>query len=584
MKGRFPPRLVSAAICRVRLVALLVVCSFSLAGCAAIPTSSPVTHGVGEIETGGAVGMIAQGPIYGQGPEELMRGFLLAAQAGPTASAPFMLAKEYLTPEAARNWRPMAGVTVLDGAPHLEITGGEATPDLVHGTAFGMAVATVNDDGEYQEFEYPVEVTSYFTLQRTDGNWRISDLDDGVLLPAQVFSASYIPTRIYRPSADARYWVTDVRWFPGATWRTNAVQTLFDGAPPWLQDAVLPAAPESAALQLAEVEAEPGGGYVVSVQGNIRDASAHDRVLLRAQLAATLLGDPNNHNIYLVDTQGSIPVPDLPVPLVARTSGSARVLADGEVWQVHGRDLITTSPPGLVPDNPTGFAFGQGDNQAVVWRVGDNSIVRTYFDDTSEPTTQTLFEGVRVLAPSMDPYGFVWTGESDGALQVISPAWSVHKVTARWLAGQTVMQIRVSAEGARLALVTQDATGIKLVVAGIIRDGTGTPIGLAAPLVVGGSLHDISAVAWHDDATLAVIGTTAGVRGAYLVGIGGLNNFGGLPRRIPGLEYPKWITASVGSGNILGIDNQGKLHLREAMSLWPLVGPNQTIDLVAYPG
>lgn len=514
-----------------------------------------------------------------------MRGFLLAAQAGPTASSPFAVAKEYLTADAALSWLPMAGATMLDGVPHLELTADEANNlTQVQVEAIGRAVAQVNANGEYVEFDTPESVSLHFTMQQVDGNWRISELADGIVLPAQVFTATYQPTRIYRPSADGRYWVPEVRWFPQATWRTNAVQALFAGPPLWLADAVLPAAPENAALQLEDVELAAGGEYLVRVQGYVRDASEETRALLRAQIAATLLGEPENPRVTLVDALGAIPVPEMELPISARTQGSARVLVDGQLLQVRGRELVASAVGWQIPENPTALAVGQDYSQTVVWRLGRSEIVLSARDDAGDPVFIPLFSGRSVIPPSIDVYGYIWTGEAHGGLKAVSPGGMVTEVSAAWVADYSVEQIRVSPEGSRAVLLTRDANGTRIFIAGVIRDAAGTPIGLAEPMQVGASLLNVAAVSWHDDTTLAAIGTAAAVRGVYLVGIGGLDSFGGLPRHIPGLNNPAWLTASVGTGNILGIDAEGKLHLREAMSLWPLVGTGQVVDLVAYPG
>jgi hypothetical protein len=544
------------------------------AGCVSIPTSSPVFAGSAEVLPGGSVGMIAQGPTNGQGPEEVLRGFLLAGQAGPTAAAPFALAKEYLTPEAARSWLPMARAVVIDNVASLGISQDE-NPDIVHATVTGRVVGVVNSGGEYVELQTPENMVLPYTLQRVAGNWRISDLEDGVIVPSKVFTAAYRYTRIYRPTTDGRFWVSEVRWFPQATWRTNAIHALFDGPPAWLLDVVSPAAPENLALALEDIEQGVNGTYLVRVQGRVREASAETRALLRAQIAATLLDEPGATDVTLVDAQGPIPIPDGPLPMVAETRGAALALAQGQVWEVKGRALVPTIGDYAIPEDPTAMAVEYGTSQNVAWRVGSSAIVMAGSD-------HALFAGENVLAPTADVYGFIWSGEQNGTIVAIDSGGHVVTVSAAWLDNRRVESIRVSPDGARIAVVTRDTDGTRLQVAGIIRNAAWVPIGLAMPLEVGASLLNIGAVAWHDVTTLAVVGTLNANRGVYLVGIGGLDAFGGLPRFVPGLSDPRWVTASVGTGNMLGIDQGNKLHLREAMSLWPVVG--QHVEFVAYPG
>ena len=552
-------------------------------GCASIPTSSPVFAGGAEVISGGSVGMSAQGPTYGQGPEELMRGFLLAGQAGPTASAPFALAKEYLTPEAARSWLPAARAVVIDNVADLEITPNSGNPDVVTALVTGRVVGVVDDGGSFLELQVPENMSLPYTLERIDGNWRISQLEDGVIVPSKVFTAAYRYTRIYRPSGDKRFWVPEVRWFPQATWRTNAILALFAGPPASLLDVVLPAAPENFALELEDIEEAPDGTFLVRVRGRIREADAVTRALLRAQIAATLLDDPGSTRVTLIDAQGPIPIPDVPLPSLAHTVGSALALSEGRLFHVRGRNLVPNEDTTIsIPGNPTALAVGFDYDSTVVWRIGTSAIVGHLPGTQHGPEHGALFIGENVLAPSVDIYGYVWTGEELGGIVAIDSNGGNHPVSAAWLDNRRIESIRVSPDGARIAVVTRDTDGTRLQVAGVIRNEAEVPIGLAMPLEVGASLLEIGAVAWHDGTTLAVVGTMNGDRGVYLVGVGGLDAFGGLPRHIPGLNEPRWVTAAVGSGNMLGLDQGNKLHLREAMSLWPVVG--QHVDLVAYPG
>ena len=89
-------------------VALLVL----LAGCAQVPTSGPVVEvdqQVTDTGTTSFVRVLARPPQPGMTPSEIVQGFLDAASGFEDAHA---VAKEYLTPAAARQWNPSLGVRV----------------------------------------------------------------------------------------------------------------------------------------------------------------------------------------------------------------------------------------------------------------------------------------------------------------------------------------------------------------------------------------------------------------------------------------------------------------------------------------
>ena len=94
-----------------RLAVLGVAVAAVVAGCAGIPTSGPV-HEAGQLNGVGDEPfsrIVAQGPAEGATPNAILTGFL-------AASASFdddhLVARSFLTPDAARSWRPGSRVQV----------------------------------------------------------------------------------------------------------------------------------------------------------------------------------------------------------------------------------------------------------------------------------------------------------------------------------------------------------------------------------------------------------------------------------------------------------------------------------------
>jgi hypothetical protein len=373
---------------------------------------------------------------------------------------------------------------------------------------------------------------------------------------------------------------------------------------------------------------------------------------LAAQLQATLADESGLPDIELIDQNGPVTVPDVQQPRLARTNGSALAIMDDELFRAAGNELRPLRPAvstyGL---DPTALAVASGRDGLVVVRDGHTRLVRLERQSAEDAAPETasadgvendfpavppltptpgltaleppatplgpeaepvepaevngsaevnvsgiaeadvLLEGTDLIAPSIDMYSVIWSGETAGPIVVIIESGGEYEVSAPWLAGRAIDSLRVAPDGVRVAVISTelDVDGepvgeSAIHVAGIRRDAQHVPLSLDQPKQVGGSLREVSSAVWQDDATLAVIAraNSGGEPAIFWVGVGGLDAPGGLPQAVPGISSPIALTASVGTGNMLVIDPESILHLRQSSSLWPSVG--QPVTLVAYPG
>jgi len=572
------PRTASLAAARSGLLAAVLALAL-LAGCAAIPTAGPVRQGGEDVVYAGDIGIIASGPANDAEPEDIVHGFLLAAEAGPTSTVPFAVAREYLIGAAQTSWQPYDQVFVLDGP--LQVGSPEIADDSPNRAvvrATGTVVASVDARGVYTEEPVPTRREVTFELARTDGQWRILTLEDGLLMPAQVFTSTFHRTRLYFPTPDWQYWVPDQRWFPQQTWRTNAVQELLTGPPDWMGGAATNVLPPGTALAVNSVTMDDDGRYQVPLTDPVGNASGEERGMFAAQVQATLTtGAVGGSRVTLLDSTGPVVPVEVPQPRIPRTPGQALVLHGGRFWTIVGRGLqIHPLQPDLSEMNPTAMAVGQ-DTETVVLRDDSSRLVRV---SDEEPTV--LLEGSNLIGPSIDRFGYVWSGESDGRVVAVAPDGTVQPLSAHWLEDRQVLSVSVSPEGARVAIVSTGADGTFAQVAGIVRDGR-VPVVLAPPVTVGPGVRAVHQAVWQDETVLAIRAGTAGQSGVYLAGIGGLGpGGGGLTRKLPGATNVALLTASVGSGMILALSSEGLLQLHQTSSVWPDVSPRVT--LMAFPG
>ncbi|MCL2595940.1 MAG: hypothetical protein FWD83_10535, partial [Promicromonosporaceae bacterium] len=472
-------------------LALALVASSTIVGCATMPTAGGVYIGGQGVIGQEGIGQIAAGPSDNADPGEIVRGFLLAAQAGPNTPLPFFVAREYLEGERRTDWQPYAQVLVLSGTPTIDAPE-QVMPDQDQVTVIvgGEMVAIVDERGVFTELATPSEIQKRFELSRVNGQWRIVDLEDVLLIPTQVFNITFRATQLHFPTRDWQHWVIDQRWFAQQTWRTQAVQELLLGPPSWLIGAVDVLLPEGTSLAIpAALTVEPDGSIEVSLSEHIDDASVEARAMFAEQVRATLASGAASPRIVLVDRLGPmVQTDDIEVPSQARTIGAAQVLQHGRFMTLNGRHLENQLwVTGLHDYEPTALAVAPGvERGLMVMRVAgrdevpepegeypeENGYEENGPEDATPPeaepeptdyacaeeengeecpppkpvepeansrivrvddTISTLAQGVDLIAPSIDRFGLIWTGQAAGELFVVSEQGHKSQVIVPWL-------------------------------------------------------------------------------------------------------------------------------------------------------
>ncbi|MFC8798327.1 LpqB family beta-propeller domain-containing protein [Promicromonospora sp. NPDC057138] len=562
----------------------------ALGACAQIPTSGPVRVGNAEVEPQADIAIVPQGPISDADPQGIVSGFLGAVVAATTSPNEFQTAREFLTDDVAVKWDPEAAVRVVREPPvpqpferGVEVEGDDTVEVVVRATT----IATLDSAGAYTEVGDPRELGYRFTLVRTGGQWRISALDDGVLVPANLFANQYRATRLFFPAeGDMTSLVPDLRWFARRSWRTVAVEQTLAGPPEWLQGATQSLVPEGTQLASPSVRDTDGEEAVaVRLTEQISDAPADQRAVIAAQLSATLsegAGRVVPVDMYSGQNRLSVDAADVDLPVtltepMALKGHDLYLVSDGalEPWGHDAEESVDLS--GM---DPTALAVRPGAKPIVV-RDGDDQI----WDVTAEDGPVSLFEGADLAAPSVDKFGNTWTSGSAGKLRVAPEHDSgLEEVTLKpeWLGGRTVISVSVAPEGSRVAIVSEAPSGTLVQVAGIVRDSDGTPMDLAAPLSVAASVDDIAEARWAGITTLALLTRDQeGVTGVWTAGVGGLAGTGGAARQLPGLTDVEQLAAGVTDQGMLVVTEGGHLEHEETGVWQPFA---EDVDLVTYPG
>jgi hypothetical protein len=446
-------------------------------------------------------------------------------------------------------------------------------------------IATIDAAGIFTEVDpgTPQDITFAMTQDAT-GKWRISGIDSGIVLAGAHFDDLFRPVEIAFASADGKVVVPDLRWVPRSNSATFAANALLGGPSVWLADAVQTGIPVAGALSLQSVPITDGRAYVAldsSAGGN--DAQ---RALARMQFAKTLTQLPDVTSVDVtigglaVEDDGTVQLDDAPIP------GRAAVAFVNGRLGTWDADALTVVPPsaGALPAGANSPALSY-DEKTVAFLVGSSVLVTTdalaagtvaldpaeAAPDDVMPVT-VAYAGSDLTTPSFDWYGWVWTAErsGSGSLIALAPGAAPKEVSVPWLEGREVGAVRVSHDGARVAVLSREGGVWRLDVAGLIRDADGMPLSVGEPLSVGLGVGPASHLVWVDGRTLAVLADGPAGSTPSL----GISVVGGGTTVLSSSADAVQVAARNGTSSIAVVTRQGEIFQRSTAgwSRVPVVG------------
>ncbi|WP_052209802.1 LpqB family beta-propeller domain-containing protein [Kocuria sp. ZOR0020] len=456
-----------------------------ISGCATIPTSGPVHQVEPPVATATettAESTVA-GPEDGMSQEEIVRGFLAA---GAGQENDYGVARQFLTPDLASTWRPDARTVVFSGAAGIQ-QGLE--DDQVRVSVDARAL--IGDTGIMQRQEAGSSEAMDVELTQVDGQWRISDVPDGVLIPASNLNELYRPHNLYFLAPDGETVVPDPRWFPDRPGvSTSLVRALLAGPAPYLESAVTSAYPADAELEGASVPVQDG---TATVSLNVPNYSALDVATNRemySQLILTLLALDNVDRVDFLAGGGQIDLGSSNQEMLSTDPQEVpgrQIGLDGDqlVFQQGGQSSpVPEVSQALVGSDPSDPAMNRDTNEFAALTQNQSELV-TF--STFQPEPAERFTGTGLTAPSVDTDGWVWSGDQSGqirAVEIAQPDADPVTVDADWLDGRTVTSLKISRDGTRALLVVADGDSSQILISGVRRDSDGTPESLNEPYVV----------------------------------------------------------------------------------------------------
>jgi hypothetical protein len=457
------------------------------AGCTGIPMNSPPQV----VQTLPADGATSEAelrpPAPGAQPQEIVAGFLAA---NVSSDAEHTVAKQYLTATAASQWQ-VNPVTVVDDYRIGLFVGG-----VIRVTA-NQQLGTVDSIGQYHPNSGSGSRAATFTFKvvQVDGQYRISEAPDGLLIKEAQFAVSYRQVReLYFFDSTLSYLIPDQRYtaVAGQSLSTWILDALIRGPGMTLAGIARSAFPQSLDARSARATLGANGTVTLSIPGSSQLAPTLLRALA-AQLAYTY-DAAGQTSLRLTDGSAVVTVPGAPTTFGAsdfaafdpRNYGQpqpgAYFLRDGALMVSHGPEPKKVSGPfgaGTYPLRSVALRSGStGQVDVAGVRLDRNELLIGSL--SGEPTAVALGPGTPTRPEWDRSSRQVWIGVGARLWVVLNgskTAVAVNDNVDPLPTDFTIRSVRLSPEGARVALVIAGPGGSsQLWVGAVSTTATGSQI------------------------------------------------------------------------------------------------------------
>ena len=443
-----------------RLMPLALAACLALAGCTSLPTSSAPAPFDVSAKDGSGIQFSAEGPSADADAATLVNDFLLACAAGPQDD--YATARLFLSAASARSWQPETEILVYDTDTAPSVTAGSETATQVDVTVAVLGVASVDAFGVLTRVAAST-VSRTFTLVREEGQWRINNPENMVLMSRASFTASFSLANLYFPTAEGGDLVADPRWYPSRRLASHLLAGLVEGPRQSLAPVTANAIPAGTTVPSQGLDVADG---VARVELNaVMPSSESARTALAWELVRTLtqVADVSRVNASLsgdvLDTQ-AIPVPPTYSldTLVGAGPGGVGLVSSSSVTELAA---VTDA------SNPT---VSPVDSSLVAWSGTDGVYAQR------GGTTVAFLPGQAPLGPSVDRFGWVWGPATVSSVSVGGGVDGAFSVSVESESAGQIRAVRISPDGTRaLVLRGSDATAWVGVVE---RGASGRPLAI----------------------------------------------------------------------------------------------------------
>lgn len=467
---------------RVRAGRVAVLASLTLlaAGCANLPDSS-APQAIGTIERAPASTSV-EAPASGREPDLLLRDFV---KASTDPANRHLAARQYLTKDMSARWDDAASATIVD---KIDLITESRNANRAVYTIRANRVGQLEPGGLYQAQEGQYEAK--FSWVKVDGEWRIDDLPNGVIMDRPQFLNSYQRKSLYFLDPTAQTVVPDPRWISSSQDQmvTQLIGLLIDGPKPSLAGAVRNELGSGVSV-LGPITKADGrasqvgvglGGVRVDFQGLGR-MNAQSRELLAAQVVWTLANaDISGPYDLLADGR---PLDErYPNGWTIADVGSLNPLATSSasvgLHALRGGGLVSVADAAV---NPVPGYFGASDNLRSVALSRDGALAAAVAE---------------TRRPAPEPQTALVVGTYDGnvataleAQTITRPTWALDGSTAWAVVNESAVVRVVRETGTGKLTTTPVETGAITALGGPITELRLSRDGVRAALIVDGKVY-----------------------------------------------------------------------------------------------
>jgi len=345
-EGRDPGgSLVTPSLTRRGALGVLSAAAGVLAGCTALPSSSGVTRsGVAASDTNALI-ETAPGPGEGDSAEDVVNGFLRAAIAG--FSDDFTTAKQFLTERTAAQWKPLETVSAYNGSTEPQVSvaadGSFKVTSGQVGVLDSLGVFTPAQEGATYVGEFSLATNS-------TGQWRITGLPHGILLPFSRLMQNFAVSSLAFLSQDRTRFVSELRWYLRSSQADSLVSGLLAGPSSWLSGGAFTLIPRNAEPAGRGVVVEAGTA-TVHLSADSDPASEDSRRLMVAQIEQSLVQISGIDRVRVLAGTVDLGAPAQLTPMAPEVGGIVG-MSEGAVVRGTGSSRVTLA---------TDRALGTGD-------------------------------------------------------------------------------------------------------------------------------------------------------------------------------------------------------------------------------
>ncbi len=441
------------------------------AGCATLPTSGAVASEPRRSQASdlGGAAIDPDPPAAGASPSLIIDGFLHAMA---TYQPGYPLARQYLTTAAKTTWNPDIGVLVYADGTEPTVAADTVTMDVpLVGTVGADGAFTAGGDGPWSHD---------FGLAKENGEWRIGNPQAGILISRYLFSSGYVRHDVFFFDSTRTTLVPDARYVArGNRTPSTVLKMLLAGPSQWLAPSVVTVVPAGTTI-LGTV---PDSGEITVPLSQV-PSNVADRSLMCAQIAEVLRQLPDVSQEFRLTAQGAaVDIPEqrdngtIPFTMADRydplASLTSQLFAMSSGRLVRAPDTFGGTARNVAGD----FGTQNWDARAVAVATDGidaallvgNQLIRGTVDGQG---TKSVLTRDGLLRPQFSRDGGLWTMTTSGEVWRIDNDHAV-QVEAPGLKGRTVVAFRISVDGQRIALVTQN-NGAREV--GLLRIENGTSL------------------------------------------------------------------------------------------------------------